>query len=153
MGARYSPLEDYRQYSVTHDDGPLLSTSAAARSLGVQTTQGVRSLIDAGRLPALRAGRGWLVPEWAVRGRVELRSGKPASARQTGQGPNEATARVRELEDALIALRAAEEHQRRARAHQQEALREWSEAYDVLHDAVGAILIPSSPSGVNGQDN
>lgn len=144
MPRKYNPAIDYRSYAVGEKDRPLLTTNQTAQKLGLTTTQGVRSLVKAGRLPAKHVDRRCLVPEWAVQGRKEHREQTLGRLPTDRSDDTYLRTRVTSLEDSLVALRAASEHERRAHAHQQDALREWSLAYNILHEAVGAIVVPST---------
>ena len=148
MSRTYDPNIDYTSYQVGDDDRPLLTTAEAANRLGIGTTQGVRALIHAGRLPSVRTGRIALVPAWAVEGRRKHRERGRSNDSPGGTIRDELTARIQVLEQALLALRGAEEHRRRAREHEEAAIKEWALAYEVLHDAVGAVLVPQSPRGL-----
>lgn len=44
----------------------IISTAEAARRLGLTTTRRVVALIAAGRLPAVKLGRDWLIEESAL---------------------------------------------------------------------------------------
>jgi excisionase family DNA binding protein len=60
----------------------LMTTADAGRALGVTSTR-VRQLILAGRLPALRVGRDWLIRERDLARVADRRPGRPVT---TGAG-------------------------------------------------------------------
>lgn len=147
-GERYDPGRDYRGYVVADVDRPFLGTGAAADILGVNP-ETVRNYVRAGKLPGTRGSTSpgskrspaVLVPQWAVVGRCEL----IASHRQA-DAPREEHYRMRSraLEDALVALRQAEEHARRARELSRQADIAWEAAVATLSDAVAQVLVPQT---------
>lgn len=77
-GYPYDPRFDYGTFAVNPDvDGTLLSTGEASRQLHLESTQAVRNLVAAGRLPALRGSqprnKRHRLPLWAVRGLAHQR--------------------------------------------------------------------------------
>jgi hypothetical protein len=58
--------------------------------------------------------------------------------------PDHQAWRVRELEQALLVLRAAAEHERNARRLLEGALRESGKANDLLADSLGSVVVPPS---------
>ena len=64
-------------------DAPLLSTRDAATRLGI-TTRRVVALIRAGRLPALRVGRTWVIREADLELVKERRPGRPSNRQGEG---------------------------------------------------------------------
>lgn len=156
MPGPYSPFRDYRDYAVDDTDGELLTTSAVAKGLDIKTTQGVRSLIKAGRLPAKRHGKRHLVPAWAVHGR-RLHTGHDDWPRDHDQGQppgaDRHTAlliRVAELESNLLTLSAAAEHEERAHELQRQALAEMTQANAILKAALRASAIPPTTEEITG---
>lgn len=53
-----------------------LTTAEAAARLGVSVRR-VQALIEAGRLPARKYGRDWLIPETALAAVAERKPGRP----------------------------------------------------------------------------
>lgn len=146
--AAYDPGRDYRDYPVSDADAPFLTTSNARRRLGYQHSEAVRQLVVKGQLPARRSGpeynAPYQIPEWAVRGWMTYKGIRdPDQATPTSD--SDSNARIRELEDALLVLRRAREHDRKATGLLEQALRERRMAYDLLDDALGLVVIPQSP--------
>lgn len=144
MTGPYEPHRDYRNYVVDDSDGPLLTTRQSAGVLGHRTTQGVRGLIASGRLPSRRRNRNHLVPEWATRGRRAWTE-QTLETTETPSTSPASRAREIELESALFALRAAAQHEKRARKLQHKALKEMAKANDILKEVVGAVAVPDAP--------
>lgn len=137
----YDPAQDYRQYRVSSRDAPFLTTQSAARLIGYKQSESVRLLVRGGRLPSRRGQGGYNprieIPEWAVQGWMTYKG-------ITGGQQNEpVSARIQELEQALLILRAAGEHERKARRLLEDALRESGHANDLLSEAVGSVVVPS----------
>ena len=64
-------------------DAPLLSTRDAATRLGI-TPRRVVALIRAGRLPALRVGRAWVIREADLELVKDRRPGRPSNRQGEG---------------------------------------------------------------------
>jgi excisionase family DNA binding protein len=60
----------------------MLTTAQAADQLGV-TVRRVQALINAGRLPAQKVGRDWLIEEKDLRLVEDRKPGRPAAAAKT----------------------------------------------------------------------
>lgn len=143
----------YSDYEVTALDEPLLSTSSAAVILG-RTPQTVRKYYESGRLPGVRSGgtpggrraSPIKVPQWAV---VALYEHQSTARPREGQADETHRLRAQALEDAMIALRQAEEHARRARALAADSEREWESAHSLLADAVAQVLVPPTTVGLD----
>jgi hypothetical protein len=97
----YESSVDYRNVAVTPDrDSPMLTLRDAARVLQV-TSEQVRRLVLAGRLPAWRGAAGqspYLVPLWAVEG---------LAAARTVVRPSDSAAQLQQIADRLGRVEAA----------------------------------------------
>lgn len=139
--------------------------ATAAKRLRL-TTEAVRLLIKRGTLPATRASEGYnaryMIPKEAVERLAAAReaarsSGGTASPSSDGADPKSETLpvgqleqaldRIHALEDTLTALRASNEHTRRAFDLQQRALEELASANVLLEDAVTATVLPATARG------
>lgn len=141
---RYDPSADYLEVELSSADGPFVTARAAAARVGLPSPDAVRRLVREGRLPARRASAGYnarlQIPEWAIDGWAEY-VGRSRSEVRTPQANH--LARIAELENALVVLRQAAEHEQRARRHLEAALAERGIANDLLSEALGAVVVPS----------
>jgi len=149
----YEADRDYTDYVVGDQDLPLVSTAQAAATLK-RTPETVRNLIKTGRLPARRSGVGYNpryeIPLWAVEGRVsrgDVRLGVPSPpmAASISVEAHSTAERMARLENALIALRLAREHERRAQELQSSAVSELRAANEVLSAALSGGVLPDLP--------
>jgi excisionase family DNA binding protein len=153
---RYERGRSYSEYTVTDRDEPLLTVSHAATRLG-RSTQTVRAMIRRGELPFKQTDHGYnpryLIPSWAVEGLSQARGLQlPRTEQQIGPAsrPYATNDRVRSLENALLAIREAREHEIRARDLHVNALKELQRANDLLHAAVTGVLLPDhAPDSVD----
>ena len=145
---RYDPNRDYRDYVVTDKDLPLLSTLAASNALGLHQRESVRTFIADGRLPARRGAHRnstFQIPAWAVKGMAEFRHGPGDPDQPSRSEGSSRENRILELENALVVLRNAAEHERNARRLLEQAIAEANTANDILSNGVSSVLIPQSP--------
>lgn len=156
---------------ITHEsladaEGPFVSTGEAAQLLGLESRESIRRLVGLGKLPARRAHDGYNGPL-----EIPLRAVKTLSQRRGGMRSHHGAPDVafpesseggsyepdrrddtpnheRELGDALFAIRASNEHRRRAFLLQSQAFSELMTALDILEDAVASVAVPRSPGSL-----
>ncbi len=71
-------VHGYAEYQIMHTNAPMLTTEKAAERLGV-TTRRVIALIVTGRLPAIKAGRSWMIDERSLSRVKRSRPGRPST--------------------------------------------------------------------------
>lgn len=160
----YEPHRNYRDYQVTAEDRPFLSSGAAGKELG-RSDQTVVNWVENGTLPGRRGPQPirprYEIPKWAVTGlkahraavaiSSEMEQPAPAAPRVSPfASPTEptpgVTARLRERvsgqEDVAAVLRQSREHLRKADRLRDEAHSEIRAAYELLEDFVSASALP-----------
>lgn len=144
MNGAYDPSFDYRTPGSCEASEPMLTLAQAAPVLGLKSREGVRNLVNLGRLPARRRpgyhGR-IEVPLWAVEGLRLHRGNGPVAPPATTHYERGSTERERHLEDTVAMLLDAREHEARALQLQQEVATELAAANRALSQAVTNALV------------